>query len=155
MPPEAPTVAERVVVQSSSSEDDDHPSCSSRGAEGRRVVNSGHGEIALALDLRPGEWRLGDVEDPAVVHAPVADVASEHHQERLGVGEGVAVPLAGRAVPHVDDVPDADALADVEVEEVVGGESSRAGRAAVDNHLIGLDADCSVRCPGGGRGAGG
>lgn len=152
---QAPTVTERIVVQASSSEDHDHPSCSSRSAKSSGVINPGHREIAFALDLRPGEWRLGDVEDPTVINAPVSDVSSEYHQEWLRVRESVTVTLTRSAVPNIDDVPDTDALSDVKMEEIIGSESSRASCASVDNHLIGLYADCSVCCPCGRRGAGG
>lgn len=149
MSSQAPTVTKRIIVQSSPSENHDHSTCSSSSAKGSRVINSGHWEIALTLDLRPGKWRLGDVENPAVINAPISDVSSEYHQEGLRVRKSVTVSLTRSAIPDVDHVPDADALTDVKMEEIVRSESSRPSCASVDNHLIGLDADCSVRCPGG------
>jgi hypothetical protein len=115
------------------------------------VIDSGAGEVALALDLRPGEWGLGDVEHPAVIDALVPNVASEDDEVGLGVGEGVSVPLPRGAFADVDDVPDADSLADIEVEEVVRGQSSRASGSSIDDDLVGLDADCAVGSPSGGR----
>jgi hypothetical protein len=67
----------------------------------------------------------------------------------------MAVAFAGGAVLDDDDVPDADAFADVEVEEVVGGEAAGASCAAVYDYFVGLDAGCAVGCAGGRRGAGG
>jgi hypothetical protein len=77
------------------------------------VVDSGAGQVSLALDFGPGEGRLGDVEHPAVIHTLVPDVASEDHQIGLRVGEGVPVALARCPFADVDDIPNSDSLADV------------------------------------------
>lgn len=124
MPSQAPTVTKRIVVQSSPSENHNHPTCSSSCAEGSRMINSGHWEIAFTLDLGPGKWRLGDVENPAIINAPISDVSSEYHQEWLRVGKCVAVSLTRSPISDIDDVPDTDALADVKMEEIIRSKSS-------------------------------
>lgn len=50
------------------------------------MIDSSAGEVALAFDLSPGEWRLGDVEYPAVIDTLIANVASEDYEVGLGVG---------------------------------------------------------------------
>lgn len=155
MPPQSPTVAQRIVVQSPPSENDNHPSRSPRSAERSRVVNPRTGKVSLALDLCPSERRLGDVEHPAVVDTLVADVSPKNHQIWFRVGESVAVSLARSAVAHIDHIPYSHALPDVQVEEVVGGQSSRASGSSINHDFIGLDADRSVGSARRGRGAGG
>ena len=155
MSPQSPAVAQRIVVQSPPSENDDHASSSARSAERSRVVDSGAGKVSLAFDLCPSERRLGDVEHPAVVDALVADVSSKHHQVWLRVGKSVPVSLARSAVADINHVPNSHALPDVQVEEVVRGQSSRASGSSVNHDFIGLDADRSVGRARGGRGASG
>lgn len=59
----------------------------------------------------------------------------------------MSVALTRGAFADVDDIPDADSLTDVEVEEVVRGQSSRSSGSSIDDDLVGLDTDCTVSSP--------
>ena len=83
------------------------------------MIDSGLGEFSLAFDLDPGKGRFDDVEDPAIIDGFIPDISSENNEVGFGVGQSVAVAFTGSAVLDVDDVPDANSLPDIQVEEVV------------------------------------
>lgn len=49
------------------------------------MVDPGSWHFSFALDFGPSERRLNDIEDPAVIDAPVSDVSSE--DDEVGFGE--------------------------------------------------------------------
>ena len=83
------------------------------------MVDSGLRELSLAFDFDPGEGRFDDVKDPAIVDGFIPDVSSKNNEVGFGVGQSVAVAFTGSAVLDVDDVPDANSLPDIQVEEIV------------------------------------
>jgi hypothetical protein len=67
MASQTPAVTERVVVCSSSSENNDHTCSGSRLAQCSRMIDSGRGGLTFILDFGPDEWRFLNVEYPAVI----------------------------------------------------------------------------------------
>ena len=118
------------------------------------MIDSGRGGLAFVLYFGPDEGRFLDVEDPAVVNRFLADVTSEDDEVGFGEGKGVAVAFSRGFVWYIDDVPDADAVSNVEMVEVIGGESSGASGASEDDDFVGFDADGSVGGAGRGGGSG-
>ena len=154
MTSQTPAVAKRIVVCSSSSENHDHTSGSSGLAQGSRMIDSGRGGLSFVLNLGPDKWRFLYIEDPAIVDWFLADVTSEDNEVRFGERECVAVAFSGGFMRYIDDVPDADAVSDVEMVEVVRGESSGTGGSSKDDDFVGFDADGSVGGTGRGGGSG-
>ena len=67
----------------------------------------------------------------------------------------MTIAFTGSAVLDVDDIPDANSLPDIQVEEVIWGESSWAGGSSEYNYFVGFHTGWSMGGPGGGRGSGG
>ena len=83
------------------------------------MIDSGLGEFSLAFDLDPGKGRFDDVEDPAIIDGFIPDVSSKNNEVRFGVGHSMTIAFTGSAVFDVDDIPDANSLPDIQVEEVI------------------------------------
>ena len=67
----------------------------------------------------------------------------------------MSIAFAGGAVLDVDDVPDANALPDIEVEEVVRSHSSGSRGSSKYDYLVGFDTGRAMGGSCGGRGSGG
>lgn len=117
------------------------------------MIYSGTRNISFAFYFWPSEWRLGNVQHPTVIHALVPDISSENYQIGFWVWESMPVTLSRGTVSHIDDVPNSDALANVQVKEVIRSQSSRASRSTIDHDFVCLHTDCAMCCSGWRRGA--
>ena len=116
MSSEAPTIPYRVVVQSTSTKDNNHTSCCPWAAQGSWVIDSWRRKLTFAFDFYPGQRRFDNVQNPAIVDGLITNVTTKDDQVRFWIGHRMAISFSWGPILDINDIPDPYTLADIEVE---------------------------------------
>ena len=96
MSSQTPTIIQRTLIQTPSSENHYHSSRSPLKTLRRRMVHSTHRLLRLAaivIQLHPAERRLLYVQRPKIRHCLLSTIPSENHQIRSAICQAMSIPF--------------------------------------------------------------